>query len=140
MLDAKDWKHVAAIGKTSYSDQQVSSAWFADNRRLISTNWAKDEIHLLEVGKATPVATLNAGGGRPRCVALHPSEEWFAVCGEAMPVQIWHLPTSRIIKSWQLGPPEGLVSQVAFSPGGHYLATLNGNGTVYILSLDGVIE
>jgi WD40 repeat protein len=63
-----------------------------------------------------------------------------AVCGEKMPVQIWNLATSKLVKSWQIGPPAGLVSQVAFSPDGHYLATVNGNGTVYVLSTDGVLD
>jgi WD40 repeat protein len=57
-----------------------------------------------------------------------------------MPVQIWHLPTSKLVKTWQIGPPAGEVVQVAFSPDGHYLATVNGNGTVYVLSLDGVLK
>jgi WD40 repeat protein len=140
IFDTKTWKRIAALGKTKYAQPDVTAAWFSDNRRLITAGWGKDEIHLLEVASAAPVLTLNAGGGRTKCVALHPGEEWFAVCGDSMPVQLWHLPTSRLVKSWQLGPPEGQVSQVAFSPDGHYLATVNGNGTVYVLSLDGIVE
>jgi WD40 repeat protein len=68
-----------------------------------------------------------------------PSEKWIATCGENTPVQIWHLPTTRLIKSWQIGPVKGTVNQVEFSPDGNYLATVNGNGTAYILSLDGIL-
>ena len=87
----------------------------------------------------SPVSTLNTVGGRLTWVALHPSEKWIATCGENTPVEIWHLPTSKLIKSWQLGPPKGVVHQVEFSPDGNYLATVNGNGTAYVLSLDGVL-
>jgi WD40 repeat protein len=139
VFDTVAWKPLGALGKTRFSGQEVVAIWLSDNRRLITTHWGRDVVHLLEVGKPLPVLTINAGGGQAKCVAVHPSEEWIAVCGYKMPVQIWHLPTSKLVKHWQIGPPAGEVTQVAFSPDGHYLATVNGNGTVYVLSLDGVI-
>jgi WD40 repeat protein len=140
VFDAENWKRIAKLGKTRFSQQRVVSVWLADNRRLVSTNWAGDQTHVLDVDNPKPLVTLNSGSGGAECVAVHPSEEWIAVCGRSMPVQIWHLPTAKLVKTWQLGPPGGVVSQVAFSPDGHYLATVNGNGTAYVLSLDGVLK
>jgi WD40 repeat protein len=140
IFDTQSWKSLGSVGKTRFAQQAVVAAWLSDNRRLVTTNWGRDEVHVVEVGKTTPVLTLNAGTGRAKWVAVHPTEEWIAVCGSEMPVQIWHLPTSKLVKSWQLGPLAGEVRQVAFSPDGHYLATVNGNGTVYVLSLDGVLK
>jgi WD40 repeat protein len=140
VFDTATWTRLAQIGKTHYGGQRVVSFWLSDNRRLVSTNWGKDEIHLLEIGQPNPVLTLNGGSGQADYVAVHPSEEWIAVCGQRMPVQIWHLPTAKLVKAWQLGPPGGVVSQVVFSPDGHYLATVNGNGTAYVLNLDGVLK
>jgi WD40 repeat protein len=140
VFDTSSWKLLGNIGKTKYGQQEVVAVWLSDNRRLVTTNWGRDEVHVVEVGKTTPVLTINAGTGRAQWVAVHPTEEWIAVCGSEMPVQIWHLPTSKLVKFWQIGPPAGEVRQVAFSPDGHYLATVNGNGTVYVLSLDGVLK
>jgi WD40 repeat protein len=140
IFDASSWKSLGAIGKTRFAGEEVVAVWLSDNRRLVTTNWGRDEVHVLEVGNPLPVLTINAGGGQGKCVAVHPSEQWIALCGYKMPVQIWHLPTSKLVKSWQLGPPAGVVTQVAFSPDGHYLATVNGNGTVYVLSMDGVLD
>ena len=91
------------------------------------------------LAKTKPLMTLNAGSGQVKWVALHPSEKWIATCGEKTPVQIWHLPTAKVVKSWQIGPIKGVVNQVEFSPNGNYLATVNGNGTAFVLNLDGVL-
>lgn len=88
IFDTKTWQRIAALGKTKYAQPDVTAAWFADNRRLITTGWGMAEIHLLDIASAAPVLTLSTGGGRAKFVALHPSEEWFAVCGESMPVQL----------------------------------------------------
>jgi WD40 repeat protein len=140
IFDAGSWKLLSTLGKARYAQQEVVAVWLSDNRRLVTTNWGRDEVHVVEVGKPTPVLTISVGTGRALWVAVHPTEEWIAVCGSEMPVQIWHLPTSKLVKSWQIGPPAGEVRQVAFSPDGHYLVTVNGNGTVYVLSLDGVLK
>ena len=140
IFDTSSWKNLGAIGKTRFGGQEVVAVWLSDNRRLVTTHWGNDAVHVLEVGKPLPVLTINAGSGQGRCVAVHPSEEWIVLCGYKMPVQIWHLATSKLVKFWQIGPPAGEVTQVAFSSDGHYLATVNGNGTVYVLSLDGVLD
>lgn len=137
-LDTATWTPTP-IGVQTQFAQGVAVKWLSDNQRFVTGGWDSDEVHILQVGKTTPVATIRAGGGLVKHVALHPSEQWIALCGEDVPVQIWHLPTQKLVKSWQIGPPKGIVSQVEFSPDGHYLATVNGNGTAYVLSLDGVL-
>ena len=139
-FDMDAYKLIGTLGKSRFASCQVRAVWMSDSKRLITAGWGKDEVHLLEIGKTTPVMTINAGGGQVKWVALHPSEKWFATCGTNTPVEIWHLPTQKLVKSWQIGPVKGTVSQVEFSPDGHYLATVNGNGTAYILSLDGVLK
>lgn len=131
---------IGTLGKGRYAQCEIRAVWLSDSKRLVTAGWGRDEVHFLEIGKTTPVMTLNAGSGRVKWVALHPSEKWIATCGEKTPVQIWHLPTGKSVKSWQIGPLKGVVHQVEFSPDGNYLATVNGNGTAYILSLDGVLS
>jgi WD40 repeat protein len=139
-FDMDAGKLIGALGKSSLGQQKIHAVWFSDSKRLVTAGWRRDEVHLLEIGKTTPVATINTGGGQVRRVALHPSEKWIATCGDNTPVQIWHLPTAKLVKSWQIGPDKGMVYQAEFSPDGNYLATVNGNGTVYVLNLDGVLS
>ena len=138
-FDVHAGKLIGVLGKGSFGQCRIRSVWLSDNNRLITAGWGRDEVHLVEIGKTTPNMTINAGGGQVKWVALHPSEKWIATCGYKTPVQIWHLPTARLVKSWQIGPVKGTVNQVEFSPDGNYLATVNGNGTAYILSLDGIL-
>ena len=139
-FDVSSGALTSTLGKSLYGQCEIRAVWLSDSKRLITAGWGLDEVHLLELGKTTPVMTLNAGTGRVKWVALHPSEKWIATCGEKTPVQIWHLPTGKSVKSWQIGPLKGVVHQVEFSPDGNYLATVNGNGTAHILSLDGVLS
>ncbi|MEX2172820.1 MAG: WD40 repeat domain-containing protein [Pirellulaceae bacterium] len=140
IFDTSTWKPLANFGKKPRIGQKsLSAVWFSDNRRLAIADGGRDEVHVLDIGQPQPVQTIRAGSGDIQSLALHPSDDWLALAGENMPVQLWHLPTGKHIESWQIGPPEGIVSQVAFSPDGHYLAAVNGNGTVYVLALDGLL-
>lgn len=49
------------------------------------------------------------------------------------------LPADRGVQRsiWRLGPPGGLIADVAFDPTGRYLATANGDGSLGVLRLDG---
>jgi len=132
-------KAVTNFGGSRFGQLQVQAAWFNDSKRVVTVGWGRDEVHFLEIGKTKPIKTINAGAGSLKCLALDRSNEWLAVGGYKSPVQLWHLPTGKLVKTWQFGPTLGVVSQVAFSPDGHYLATVNGNGTAYVLNLDGVL-
>jgi len=52
-------------------------------------------------------------------------------------VRLWDATTGAAREEITLCYPRGRIQQVAFSPTGRYLATANGNGTVYILRVDG---
>jgi WD40 repeat protein len=138
LFDVKS-KTTATLSGSRFSQLHLQAAWFNDNKRLVTVGWGRDEIHFLEIGKTKPIKTIHAGAGSLKCLALDRKNECLAVAGYKSPVQLWHLPTGTLLKSWQIGPTQGLVSQVAFSPDGHYLATVNGNGTAYILNLDGML-
>lgn len=140
VFSAPDWKFQISIGRITRNVEALSIDWFSDSQRLLTAGWGGDEVQVLDAGQTTPLVTIHAGTGFVRSAALHPTEQWMALGGEKVPVQLWHVPTSRMTKSWQIGPPDGVVSLVAFCPEGHYLATLNGNGTVYLLSLDGLLK
>jgi WD40 repeat protein len=118
---------------------QTPLRWFRDGNRVLLSDGA-DTLSIYDVRTKKVVQSLSIAGVGTHSFALDRSGEWIALSGISNPVQLWHLPTAKLVKSWQIGPPRGIVSQVEFSPDGHYLATVNGNGTAYILSLDGVLK
>ena len=88
--------------------------------------------------KETLALTDPAGPGRPTGIALSADGKLVAAGFEDGAVRIWDLESGLLLKVFQLGPRSGIVDDVSFSPDGGYLATLNRNGTVYVLSLDGM--
>jgi serine/threonine protein kinase/WD40 repeat protein len=51
-------------------------------------------------------------------------------------VRLWNASTYKESKAIRICDPGGMISGVAFSPTGRYVATANGNGTVYILKME----
>jgi WD40 repeat protein len=51
-------------------------------------------------------------------------------------VRLWDVDSRTLQKAISVGPPNGAVLQTLFTPEGRHLATVNGNGTVYILRLE----
>lgn len=138
LLDANTGTMKGTWGKGPIDNIKNVPVWYRDSNRLLASAWNSGDLHVLQVGKPTPLIAIKVGGS-PSHAALHPSERFAAVCGQRTPVQIWDLQRSKLVKSWQIGPPEGSLSAVSFSPDGNYLATVNSNGTAYVLSLDGVL-
>jgi WD40 repeat protein len=64
-------------------------------------------------------------------VAFAPGETKFATAGDDGRVVVW-TPQGEVLKEWQLSGP---IFDVTFAPDGRHLATLNGEGTVFVLRL-----
>ncbi|HUG91991.1 MAG TPA: M56 family metallopeptidase [Planctomycetaceae bacterium] len=60
-----------------------------------------------------------------------------ATTGNDGQVRLWDPRTGRLLQTLKLGPSGGLIRQVAFAGDGRHLVTANGNGTVWVLPLDG---
>ncbi|HUG90312.1 MAG TPA: hypothetical protein VML55_05740 [Planctomycetaceae bacterium] len=50
---------------------------------------------------------------------------------------MWDARSGRLLQTLKLGPSGGLIRQVAFAGDGRHLVTANGNGTVWVLPLEG---
>jgi WD40 repeat protein len=50
-------------------------------------------------------------------------------------VRLWDFASRQLRQTIRVGPPCGNVRQALFTPEGRHLATVNGNGTVYVLRL-----
>jgi len=69
--------------------------------------------------------------------AFSPDGKTIATWGRDGTVRLWDPVTGTLRETIPLCYPGGVIEQVAFSPTGRYLTTANGNGTVYILRVDG---
>jgi WD40 repeat protein len=69
----------------------------------------------------------------PLGVACRPGSTTVAVVVDDGTLRWWDPEAGQPARVFRLGPPEGLIRQLAFSPDGEYLATANGNGTVFLL-------
>jgi WD40 repeat protein len=128
---------IATFGMKQVNWQSLEAVWFRDGRRA-ATGGRNGEVVIWDLSTHMPLMTLMGNSTIVKSIALSPDERRLATCGWDGKVRVWNTDSGSLAKSWQLGPPKGIVFQVAFSPDGRYLATVNGNGTAYILRVDGI--
>ncbi|MCE9524526.1 MAG: WD40 repeat domain-containing protein [Planctomycetales bacterium] len=128
---------VARLGKTTSYDLDV--LFHPDGRRVL-TGGTGFSVRVWDIPSQKEVLALSdpAAKSRPLRIALSKSGTLVAAASEDGVARLWELETNKLLAVFQVGPATGVVADVCFSPDGSYLATLNGNGTVYVLSLDGI--
>lgn len=78
---------------------------------------------------------IPAGSGA-RALGYNPDGSLLAAATNLATVFLFETRSWKTVKQFQLGPMRGEINGVSFSPDGRYLATANGNGTVYVLRVD----
>jgi WD40 repeat protein len=125
------------LGPRTSSDLDV--LFHPDGRRVLTSGTGLAvRVWDLAAQKEVLALTDPAGPGRPTNIALSADGTLVAAGFRDGAARLWELETGKLLQVFQLGPRSGIVDDVSFSPDGGYLATLNRNGTVYVLSLDGV--
>ncbi len=71
-------------------------------------------------------------------VAFSPDCQVLAAPSSDGKVRLWDLRSGTLRQTFTLGPPGGMIWNVAFPPDGRHLVTANRNGTIYVLRLAGV--
>lgn len=127
---------VAKLGKRTSSDLDI--LFHPDGRRVLTSGTGLAvRVWDLVTQKETLALADPAAAGRPTGIALSADGKLVAAGWEDGAARIWDLESGILLKVFHLGPRSGIVDDVSFCPDGGYLATLNRNGTVYVLSLDG---
>lgn len=78
-------------------------------------------------------------GHSPRylhALAISPNGRLLASGAEDGKIQLWDFATGNKVATLQIGPPSGIIDQLAFSTDGCHLITRNGNGTAFVLRVD----
>jgi serine/threonine protein kinase/WD40 repeat protein len=114
---------------------------FSADSSMFAADWSLGESD----GTVVPIIDTSTGklrqvlvghdSNQGRSPTFAPDGETVATWGYDGSVRLWELATGRQQQVIRLCPEGGHIAQVAFSPTGRYLATANGNGTVYILRL-----
>jgi len=130
---------IARLGKRTSCDLDI--AFHPDGRRVLTAGTG-DCVRVWDLASQKEVLTLDdpASKTRPLRIALNRSGSLVVASHEDGAARLWDLESGQLVKVFQVGPVCGVVEDVSFSADGSYLATLNGNGTVYVLSLDGIAK
>jgi len=110
-----------------------------DGKTLAATGTDSSVVKLWDVATMEERRTLKGHTGSVLSGVFAPDGKSFFSSGSDGTVRCWDpdAPPGQPLlwQTFTLGPPHGYVRQVALSPEGRHLITLNGNGTIYVLRL-----
>jgi WD40 repeat protein len=139
------WDLKAKTGKTLARQAGIvrQLVFNSDGKLLAGATDGRVLVWNIERRKAP--ADLGAGDGPPTSIAFDPSGTMLAAAGSEGVLWLWSEPDRERFRNdpdrvIPVGPPHGVIQRVVWSPDGRHLVTVNGNGTLYVLRLDGSVQ
>jgi WD40 repeat protein/serine/threonine protein kinase len=121
---------------TGHTSGITGLAFHPDGKTLASAS-NDNSIRLWDLQTSKELRILRRSKKRYdlRSVVFSPDGQQLAFVEDGA-VHVWDSAATAELASIRLGPPTGVVAQVAYGADSRHLVTANGNGTVYILRLD----
>jgi len=108
----------------------------ADGRR-IAVGTRGDKISVWDLELDEQIDLVKGHSHRfLHALAISPNGRLLASGAEDGKVQLWNCTTGSKVETMHIGPPSGIIDQLAFSTDGRHLITRNGNGTAFVLRVD----
>jgi hypothetical protein len=111
----------------------VTDLAFSRDGRTLASCSAEGKVRLWKVDGKTllPQADLAGNGVHVRALALSPDDKKLASARDGQ-LLVWDVATGTKLVDWAA---PGRMSKVLFAPDSRHFATVNGNGTIYIMRL-----
>ena len=115
----------------------LRDAVFGPEGKTVATAGVDKKVILWKIAGADMRHVLEGHEGWVRSVIFSPDGTHLVSSGYDGTARFWEISTGTLTAKLDLNPPGKQVAEVHFSPSGRYLGTANGNGTIYILRMDG---
>ena len=99
---------------------------------MVGTESGRD-VAVWDVNSGTELMAWRPHLGRIESLAISPDETMIATTSDDGCVKLWARSSGVLLATLPIAPAKGRILEVAFSADGFYLATVNGNGTAYLI-------
>jgi WD40 repeat protein len=115
-------------------DIPLTALAFAPGGRLVAAGGDDGSLRFWDLGAERPAARVAAGQhqGRLTSLSFAPDGQTLLSTGLDGRLVLWGVADGRPRREWSLPGP---VPQAVFAPDGRHVATVNSNGTTYVLRL-----
>jgi WD40 repeat protein len=114
---------------------QAQTMLFSPDGQMLAAAF-DSEIDVWTLPTGNRHTTLKGHAGAATSIAFSPdSQTLVSTSHRDGTVRLWDFASRQLRQTIRVGPPCGNVRQALFTPEGRHLATVNGNGTVYVLRL-----
>ncbi|QDU60840.1 Serine/threonine-protein kinase PknB [Planctomycetes bacterium Pan216] len=120
-------------GRLEGQGDPMTRVVFSPSDRVLTALDAEGRIYTWDAESGNLMWSTDEGQPPANALDFHPTGKTLVTSNDRGAVHLWDARVGVLKATHRVGPPGGIVADVAFSPSGNYVATGNGDGTVYFL-------